>query len=126
MFWATDGPVNWQIVAVGSAEALVTLLLANELPRFHALGLAFKFALLGLCWLSFFAYVIPILVGSVGTGVFLLSMLAGCLPLAAVDTALRGLERERPAIRRGTNHRSADLRAECSRDHARGDRRRRA
>ena len=28
MFWATDGPVNWQIVAVGSAEALVTLLLA--------------------------------------------------------------------------------------------------
>ena len=28
MFWANDGPVNWQIVAVGSAEALVTLLLA--------------------------------------------------------------------------------------------------
>ena len=28
VFWTTDGPVNWQIVAVGSAEALVTLLLA--------------------------------------------------------------------------------------------------
>jgi hypothetical protein len=28
MFWATDGPVHWDLVAVGSAEALVTLLLA--------------------------------------------------------------------------------------------------
>jgi hypothetical protein len=28
VFWRTDGPVNWGIVAVGSAEALVTLLLA--------------------------------------------------------------------------------------------------
>ena len=72
----------------GFLAVLVSLLLANELPRFHALGLAFKFALLGLCWLSFFAYVIPILMGSVGTGVFLLSMLAGCLPLAAVAAAV--------------------------------------
>ena len=28
MFWTTDGPVRWDLVAVGSAEALVTLLLA--------------------------------------------------------------------------------------------------
>jgi hypothetical protein len=28
MIWTSDGPVNWQVVAVGSAEALVTLLLA--------------------------------------------------------------------------------------------------
>jgi hypothetical protein len=72
----------------GFLAVLVVLLLANELPSFRSLGLAFKFALLGLCWLSFFAYVIPILVGSVGTGVFLLSMLAGCLPLAAVALAV--------------------------------------
>jgi biopolymer transport protein ExbB/TolQ len=26
--WMSEGPVNWQIVAVGSAESLVTLLLA--------------------------------------------------------------------------------------------------
>jgi hypothetical protein len=28
VFWTTEGPVNWRIVAVGSAEALVLLLLA--------------------------------------------------------------------------------------------------
>ena len=72
----------------GFLAVLVALLLANELPRFRSLNLSFKFALLGLCWLSFFSYVIPILVGSVGTGVFLLSMAAGCLPLAAVAQAV--------------------------------------
>jgi len=28
VFWISTGPVNWQLVAVGSAEALVLLLLA--------------------------------------------------------------------------------------------------
>ena len=28
MFWMTDGPVRWDVAAVGTAEALVTLLLA--------------------------------------------------------------------------------------------------
>ena len=72
----------------GFLAVLVTLLIANESARFRSLGLPFKFALLGLCWLSFFAYVIPILVGSMGTGVFLLSMLAGCVPLGATAAGL--------------------------------------
>lgn len=63
---------------------LVFLLIANESNRFKSLGLTFKFALLALCYLSFFAYVIPIFVGFIGTMVFLFSMLVGCLPLVGM------------------------------------------
>jgi hypothetical protein len=48
-----------------------------------------KFALLGLCFLCFFAYAIPVFVGSVGLPVFLLSMAAGCLPLLAAGAWIR-------------------------------------
>src|SRR6185436_2013271 len=62
---------------------LVCLLAANESRRFKALGLAFKFALLSLCLLSFFAHVVPVFVGTIGPTVFVCSVLAGALPLAA-------------------------------------------
>jgi hypothetical protein len=62
---------------------LVLLVLANESPRFKSLGLAFKFALLSLCFLSFFACLIPVLAGSIGLRIFLLSIAIGCLPLVA-------------------------------------------
>jgi hypothetical protein len=60
------------------------LLVVNEFNRFKALGLAFKFALLSLCVLSFSASIVPVFVGSIGVIVFLLSMLLGCLPLALI------------------------------------------
>ncbi|MEK6208898.1 MAG: DUF2914 domain-containing protein [Pseudomonadota bacterium] len=60
------------------------LLVANEFNRFRKLGLSFKFALLSLCVLSFFASVVPVFVGSIGVVVFMLSMLLGCLPLAVI------------------------------------------
>jgi hypothetical protein len=62
---------------------LVVLLLANESRRFKALGLHFKFALLALCFLSFFATLLPVLAGSIGLAMFLASMAAGSVPLAA-------------------------------------------
>jgi len=68
---------------------LVLLLLANESSRFKSLGLPFKFALLALCLLSFSASVVPIFMGSIGLLVFLLSMLVGCLPLAAMAAWVR-------------------------------------
>lgn len=71
------------LVSFGFLAFLVALLVANESRRFKALGLHVKFALLGLSFLSFAAIVVPILVGSIGLGVFLLSMLAGSLPLGA-------------------------------------------
>lgn len=72
------------LVSFSFMTFLVVVLLANESRRFKALGLPFKFALLSLCVLSFSAHVVPIFVGSIGTGVFLLSMLLGCLPLVGL------------------------------------------
>ena len=69
------------LVSFGFMGVLVALLLANESARFKALGLRFKFALLGLCWLAYFAYVVPVLIGQTGLFVFLVSMAVGCIPL---------------------------------------------
>jgi hypothetical protein len=70
------------LVSFGFLGFLVIVLLANEVRRVKSLGLSVKFALLSLCFLSFFAYLIPVLVGSISLFLFLLSMLAGTVPLA--------------------------------------------
>jgi hypothetical protein len=77
------------LVSFAFLAFLVLLLLANESHRFKSRGLSFKFALLSLCVLSFFASVIPVFVGSIGLGVFLLSMLVGSLPIAGVGGLIR-------------------------------------
>jgi hypothetical protein len=77
------------LVSFAFLAVLVLLLLANETRRIKALGLHFKFGLLALCHLCFFAAVVPVAVGSLGVGVFLLSLLVGCLPLAGVAAWLR-------------------------------------
>jgi Protein of unknown function (DUF2914) len=77
------------LVSFAFLLVLVFLLLVNEFNRFKWLGLSFKFALLSLCILSFSASVVPIFAGSIGLGVFLLSMLAGCLPLIFVGWWIR-------------------------------------
>lgn len=76
-------------VSFAFLAVLVALLLANESPRFKALGLNVKFALLALCLLSFAAAVLPIAVGSIGLAVFLASMAAGAAPLAYAGWRLR-------------------------------------
>lgn len=68
---------------------MVLLLVANESKRFKSLGLPIKFAMLSLCVLSLFAYLVPILVGSIGLLVFLISMLVGCLPVVALGWRIR-------------------------------------
>jgi hypothetical protein len=77
------------LVSFAFMGVLVLLLLANEAKRLKFLGLSLKFALLGLCFLCFFAYAIPVFVGSIGLPVFLLSMAAGCLPLLAAGASVR-------------------------------------
>ena len=71
------------LVSFGFLGVLVAVLLANEVRRIKALGLPFKFALLALCFLSFAAYAVPVLAGSIGLALFIVSMAAGCLPIAA-------------------------------------------
>lgn len=77
------------LVSFSFLAVLVVLLIANESRHFKALGLAFKFALLALCYLSFFAHVVPVFVGSIGLTVFLASILVGCVPLLGLAWALR-------------------------------------
>jgi hypothetical protein len=77
------------LVSFGFMAVLAGLLVANELPRFQRLGLPFKFALLGLCYLSFAAAVTPVATGSIGVFNFLLSMALGALPLLALGFWLR-------------------------------------
>jgi len=72
------------LVSVGFLGFLVVPLLANEVRRVKTAGLGFKFALLSLCILSFFACLVPIVAGSIGTGLFLLSMVLGSVAVAAV------------------------------------------
>ena len=71
------------LVSFGFLGLLVVVLLANEFRRVKSLGLPFKFALLSLCFLSFAAYLLPVLIGSIGLTTFLASMLVGSVPLAA-------------------------------------------
>lgn len=83
------------LVSFAFLAFLLALVLANESRRFKALGLHVKFALLGLCCLSFAALVLPVFVGSIGLTVFLLSMFAGTLPLVFVAW---WIFRRRPAL----------------------------
>jgi hypothetical protein len=83
------------LVSFGFLVLLVFLLWANESERFKAMGLSFKFTLLALCSMCFAANVVPIFVGSIGMTVFLVSMLAGCVPVAAV---VWGIRRKRPEL----------------------------
>jgi len=69
------------LVSFGFLGFLVILLLANEFKRVKSMGLPVKFALLGLCMLSFFAYLVPVLIGSISLPLFVLSMALGCVPL---------------------------------------------
>jgi hypothetical protein len=88
------------LVSFSFLLVIVALLLANEFGPFQRLGLSFKFALLGLCGLSFCATVVPMLFGAVGTGVFLASMAVGCVPMLALAAWIRRRAPERFAVAR--------------------------
>jgi hypothetical protein len=89
------------LVSFGFLGFLVIVLLANEVRRIKSAGLAFKFTLLSLCLLSFFAYLVPVLVGSISLPLFLLSMLAAGVPLLIAVWCIRRAEPARfPLARR--------------------------
>ncbi|MFZ1907796.1 MAG: DUF2914 domain-containing protein [Burkholderiales bacterium] len=83
------------VVSFAFLGFLVVLLVANESARFKSLGLSFRFALLSLCMLSFFACMVPVLVGSIGLVVFLFSILVGCVPLIGLSLWIRARAPER-------------------------------
>ena len=71
------------IVSFSFMISMAILLVLNESHRFKKSGLTFKFALLSLCFLCYFAYVTPVFARSISVLVFLLSMVIGCMPLLA-------------------------------------------
>jgi DUF2914 family protein len=77
------------LVSFGFLAFLVLLLWANESERVKSMGLSFKFTMLALCALCFAANVVPIFIGSIGLTVFLVSMLAGCVPVVGVAWWIR-------------------------------------
>jgi Protein of unknown function (DUF2914) len=84
------------LVSFGFLVFLVLLLVANESSRFKSLGLPVKFAILSLCVLSFFSYVV-----SIGLVVFLTSMAVGSLPVICIGAwaRTRGPQHSRLAAR---------------------------
>src|SRR3954465_220963 len=77
------------LVSFSFMLGMIALLVLNEFGPFQRLGLAFKFALLSLCGLSFCATVVPVAFGQIGVGVFLASMASGCVPMLALAAWLR-------------------------------------
>jgi hypothetical protein len=88
------------LVSFGFLGVLVAVLLANELKRIKSFGLSIKFVLLSLCFLSFSACVVPVLVGYIGLVVFLLSILLGCVPLLAAASWVRRKTPEKSTLSR--------------------------
>ena len=88
------------LVSFSFMLVMVALLLLNEFGPFRRFGLAFKFALLSLCGLSFCATILPVAIGQMGVAVFLGSMAVGCLPMLALAAWIRRRAPERsPAVR---------------------------
>jgi hypothetical protein len=59
---------------------LAGLFLANEFKSVKQLGFPFKYGILALCLMSYFAYFVPVLVGKMGATVFMGSLVCGLLP----------------------------------------------
>jgi len=88
------------VVSFSFLLVMIALLALNEFGPFKRLGIAFKFALLSLCGLSFCATVVPVAAGQIGVVVFLASMAVGCLPMLALASWIRRRAPERyPAAR---------------------------
>ena len=85
------------LVSFAFMLVMVALLFLNEFGPFKRTGLAFRFALLSLCGLSFCATVVPVVFGQVGTAIFLASMAVGCLPMVALAAWIRKWAPERSA-----------------------------
>jgi hypothetical protein len=77
------------LVSFSFMLVIIALLLLNEFGPFQRLGLAFRFALLSVCGLSFCATVLPMLFGRIGTAIFLASMAVGSVPMLGLAAWIR-------------------------------------
>ncbi|MGQ0507602.1 MAG: DUF2914 domain-containing protein [Myxococcaceae bacterium] len=69
------------LAALAFLAVLFSLLLANELPRFRSLGPSLRFGLYAFCLVSYFAYLLPMLVGRVRAVLFVSAVAISAVPL---------------------------------------------
>jgi hypothetical protein len=88
------------LVSFAFMLVMIALLVLNEFGPLKRLGIAFRFALLSVCALSFGATVVPIAFGRVGVVIFLVSMAVGCVPMLALAAWIKRRAPQRyPAAR---------------------------
>jgi hypothetical protein len=68
---------------------LFGLMVANELPRFRAMGPVVRVALFSLCVTAYFAYVLPVFVGRMGWWLFSLAVALGSLSIYGMMRLMR-------------------------------------
>jgi len=75
---------------------LAAMLAVNELKPFKTSGTTMRMGIFSLCLISYFTYLVPMLVGSLGTLPFIGSMAAAALVVAALVWLLQRRLREHP------------------------------
>jgi hypothetical protein len=68
------------ISAAAFVAILFGLLVANELPRFRRMGPVVRFGLYSLSLTAYFAYLLPVLIGSISAGLFALAAVLSIPP----------------------------------------------
>ncbi|MCJ8276008.1 MAG: DUF2914 domain-containing protein [Bdellovibrionales bacterium] len=53
---------------------LAVVLVINELPQFQKLGITMRFAMLALCLVSYFIYLVPVMTGAIGILAFIIAI----------------------------------------------------
>lgn len=77
------------IVSAVFMFVMAGLLVANELKRVQSLNVSFKFGLLALCVFCYLAYLIPVIIGKMGPGVFTITICLGLLPFFSLARKLK-------------------------------------
>ena len=88
------------VVSFSFMLVMIALLVLNEFGPLKRLGVAFRFALLSVCGLSFCATVVPMAFGRISVPIFLASMAVGCVPMLALAAWIRSRAPERFAAAR--------------------------
>lgn len=74
------------------------LLVANEFPRFRAYGQIVRFALLGFCLVSYFACIIPVLVGQVRPWMFVVAVAVSSAAMGGIFSQLNKWNPQKRAL----------------------------
>jgi hypothetical protein len=70
------------LTAIGVLVVVAGFLAVNEMPRFHRYGAVVLYAIYSVCLTSYFAYLLPVLLGHISRWMFYAAVLLALVPLA--------------------------------------------